>query len=377
MKKLKWSLYLHYFFDDFIFIYPFYSLYFQENGIKGTSFSFLMMIWVLSVMLFELPSGVIADKYSRKHIIMFGEFVRIIGYAVWILYPTFIGFAFGFIAWGFKSALRSGAIDAIIYDNLLVLNEPDEFEHIMVRAKFLQSVSIIVVTLLSSYLVRYDFQFLIYLSLGSLLVSILALIGVQDLRLEKTNLNMKQIFHKGFQHLKSRKVVYLIMLGQSFYIMGMLDEYWGLFSYEIGFELSTIALIIVSLMVLESITLWFVPKLKHLPVVGFIAIGGLIVMLTVNLNPWVAIIGVGVANALFKALSLVVDVKFQHAFQADVRATVTSVKGFLDEIFCIMFYGVLALLAHYFDYIHMFYYAAMITVVIGVLVGLYGKKTAF
>lgn len=377
MRKLKWSIYAHYFFDDFIFIYPFYALYFQDHGIKGTTFSFLMMIWVAAVMIFEIPSGVIADKYSRKHIIMFGEFVRMIGYAVWIIYPTFIGFAFGFIAWGFKSALRSGAIDALLYDNLLVLNEVDELEHIMSRAKFFSLVSILVMTLATSYLVRFGYHFLIYLSLGSLLLSILALRGIQDLRIESTELDMMSIFKKGLSYLKNRKTVYLILLGQSFYIMGMLDEYWSMFLDEIGFSLASISLIIMLATFLEAITVLLVPKLKRLPIVIFIVIGGLLVISTVRLNPWLAIGGVLVSNALFKTLSLVVDIRFQHSFNADIRATVTSVKGFLDEVFCILFYGVLAILAYFFDFTNMFYYAAIITVIIGVLVGLYGKKTAY
>lgn len=373
LRKLKLSVYLHYFFDDFIFIYPFYALYFEENGLTGTSFSFLMMIWTSSVLLFEIPSGLIADKASRKYIIIFGELIRALGYLVWLVYPTFIGFAIGFVAWGFKSALRSGAMEALLYDNLTIIDRIDQFKHIMSRARFLQVMSVILVTFLAGQLVHGGYEILFYLSIVSLLISMIALLGLKDLRLEEVNENLLGIFKKGMSHLKSKKVIYLVMLGQSLYIMGMLDEYWGLFSSEIGFTLKEISYIFVGLMLIEALALLIAPKLNKVSIVSMIILGGIIVAATIRLNPVLAIMGVGIANASFKALGLLVDVRFQHAFQSGVRATVTSVKGFLDEVFCISFYGILALLATVFDYTEMFYYASLLTVIIGVGIWILGK----
>ncbi|XMB87002.1 MFS transporter [Mycoplasmatota bacterium WC44] len=343
---------------------------FQDNGISGSLFSILMIIWVLSVLVFEIPSGVVADRYNRKNVVIFGEIIRIIGYLSWILIPNFFGFAFGFICWGFKSALRSGALEALVYDNLIELDKVSEYGKIISRAKFLSLVSIIIVTTFASFLVQFGYSNLIHLSSISLILSIVSLVGIKDIRITKhTEQSMKEISIAGFKHIiSSKQVIYIILLGQTFYIMGMLDEYWGLMSYEMGFTKFEVGIIIVSLTIIEAIFLLFVPmfdKIKRISLI--ILFGGFIFSFSLKMSPFYTIIILAIVNSLFKAFQTVIDVRFQNEFKGSIRSTVTSFKGFLDEIFCASFYGAIALVSVNNSYKETFFIMGFVTSILGLL----------
>lgn len=122
MRSFITKIYLYSFFADLIFIYPVYSVMFVDKGLSPLQISILLMVWAGTSFVLEVPSGVIADKYSRKNILVFSQLVRIIGYMFWVLMPNFLGFLVGFILWGIKSAFTSGTLESFIFDELKACN---------------------------------------------------------------------------------------------------------------------------------------------------------------------------------------------------------------------------------------------------------------
>ena len=53
-------------------IYPLYSVMFMDHGVSAFGFSALLMIWSLSAMIVEIPSGALADRFSRKWLLVLG-----------------------------------------------------------------------------------------------------------------------------------------------------------------------------------------------------------------------------------------------------------------------------------------------------------------
>jgi len=370
-RKLKIATYIHYFFEDFILIYPFYAIMFQENGLDSSLFSVLMMIWVLAVMIFEIPSGIIADKFNRRNIVIFGEIIRAIGYVIWIVYPTFTGYAIGFIFWGFKSALRSGALEALIYDNLTVMDKKDEYLKISSNARILSVISIILATATAGIFVDKGYLILVIVGNISLVIASVSLLFIKDYRLyhEKP----KSYIKEGFKHLKNNKIIQLVILGQIFYIMGMLDEYWGLYAYEFGYTKAEIAILITILMVFEALIIKFAHKMRNATIEFIPIIVGISVLFTTK-SPIAFFIVLAISNGLFKVSDVIVNSRFQDEFKGSIRATVTSIRGFFDEIFCITFYGVLALISLNDSYEYLFRVSGLIMIVLGLVMYVYKKK---
>lgn len=105
--------------QNLILIYPVYPLLFRAGGLSLTQISLLLAIWSLPVLLLEIPGGVIADRWSRKHTLVIAGILRTLCFAIW-MHPqrSFGVFALGFLFWGAGEALSSGAEEALLFDTL-------------------------------------------------------------------------------------------------------------------------------------------------------------------------------------------------------------------------------------------------------------------
>ncbi|MDQ1536505.1 MAG: hypothetical protein QOE58_898, partial [Actinomycetota bacterium] len=116
--------------SDAIPIYPLYVLLFTDSGMSGAQVSGLFGIWSLVGLVAEVPSGAVADRFSRRGALVAGGLLQACGYAVWILQPAFAGFAIGFVLWGLGGSLVSGAREALLYDGLLAAGAEDQYARI-------------------------------------------------------------------------------------------------------------------------------------------------------------------------------------------------------------------------------------------------------
>ena len=103
----------------FMVAMPIIVLFFQEHGLSLTEVMLLQGIYSLSVALFEIPSGYIADIFGRKQTIVFSTIFSFIGYLVFSFYGGFYAFAIAQILVGVGGSLMSGSDSALIYDTLL------------------------------------------------------------------------------------------------------------------------------------------------------------------------------------------------------------------------------------------------------------------
>lgn len=69
-----------------------------------------------SIFLFEVPTGVLADTYSRRLSVIIGIFLTGVGFAVQALIPTFAGVLLAQLGWGIGNTFISGALDAWLTD---------------------------------------------------------------------------------------------------------------------------------------------------------------------------------------------------------------------------------------------------------------------
>ncbi|MEC3914069.1 MFS transporter [Nocardia sp. CDC160] len=103
---------------DLIPLYAIYALLFADHGLNAAQISSLFAIWSATSFLLEIPSGAWADTVSRRGLLMLSGALLAAGFAVWTLWPSYLGFAAGFVLWGTSGSLRSGTFEALIYDEL-------------------------------------------------------------------------------------------------------------------------------------------------------------------------------------------------------------------------------------------------------------------
>ncbi len=80
--------------------------------------SSLFIIWSLTSFLFEVPTGAWADTIDRRLLLVISAGIYAAAFSEWMLVPTYLGFATGFVLWGLSSAMMSGTFEALLYDEL-------------------------------------------------------------------------------------------------------------------------------------------------------------------------------------------------------------------------------------------------------------------
>lgn len=111
-------------------LFSLYSLLFASSGLSSARISALFVIWCVTGILAQVPTGALADRFSRRHCVAAAGLLQAGGYAIWTLFPHFAGFAAGFVAWGIGGSLFSGALEALLYDGLAAHRAEDQYARI-------------------------------------------------------------------------------------------------------------------------------------------------------------------------------------------------------------------------------------------------------
>ncbi|WP_281292867.1 MFS transporter [Streptomyces qinzhouensis] len=112
---------------DLVLLYPVYALLFAGHGLSTGQISSLFVIWSVTGVVAEVPSGVRADTVSRRSALVAGALLTGAGFGLWVAVPSYPAFAVGFVLWGLGGALGSGALEALVYEELEYLGAADRY----------------------------------------------------------------------------------------------------------------------------------------------------------------------------------------------------------------------------------------------------------
>ncbi|EID78423.1 major facilitator transporter [Rhodococcus opacus RKJ300 = JCM 13270] len=116
---------------DLIPLYGLYDLLFADHGLSVGQISSLFVIWSVVSFVAEVPSGAWADTVSRRGLLVFASVLYTAGFSVWILVPSYAGFAAGFVLWGISGAIQSGTFEALLYDELVARGAAGDFARLL------------------------------------------------------------------------------------------------------------------------------------------------------------------------------------------------------------------------------------------------------
>ncbi len=119
---------LFFFFREFVLVYPVYMILFSSWGLGYGELSLLLSLWSVPVVLLELPTAVLADRWRRRNVLAAGMALKAAGYFIWIFSPSFSGACLGLVLWGCQEALCSGAEQALLFERMAERNLEERYE---------------------------------------------------------------------------------------------------------------------------------------------------------------------------------------------------------------------------------------------------------
>ncbi|MFW2492002.1 MFS transporter [Clostridium chromiireducens] len=177
-EKLKRNIsisYLYNFLFQLNITSAIWVLYLSFKGMSLIEIGLLESIYHITGVLFELPTGAIADVYGKKFSIITGRIVSVISSILMITSNSFWGFGLSFILSAASMNLNSGAGEALIYDSLKELGEEERYKKIWGNLAFIMSIGQGIAVLLGGILS--DIKFLYAYILGMIIHTVALIVA--------------------------------------------------------------------------------------------------------------------------------------------------------------------------------------------------------
>jgi DHA3 family tetracycline resistance protein-like MFS transporter len=324
-------------------------------GLSGLQLVLVGTTVEVTILLFEVPTGVVADAYSRRLSIIIGYFIMGWGFVIEGLFPAFLPIVIAQIFWGVGFTFTSGAQQAWLSDEIGEENANRAF----LRANRYELAGALVGILLAIPLGNIAVN--IPIVAGGVLISSISIIlilfmperGFKPARPEDRNTwqHMGDIFNKGWSAVRQRPAL-MTVLGVGF-IYGLYSEGWDRlwvkylvdnFTIPSIFGLNDVAffgLLRAGGMILSIIVTRQVEKrldASHAPSIAkamfwLTALLSLAIF-TFALSPALAvsILAVWLVSITRNVLGPLYDAWVNQRLDSDTRATVISMSGQVDAI---------------------------------------------
>lgn len=206
------KLYLMSFVDGLWFTGPIYILFLLDRGISFTQIGLIMGGNYMMSFIFDIPSSICADKYSRKLILILGGLSLMLCNIFVYISNSFLMFFVAFCLAGIGNALISGTNNAFFYDTLLSAGKEKQYEKILSKLLKYYFISRIISSVAGAYMYHIDPKLPFLLTaLADLAYVIVALYLQEPVREKSISKSFTQI-KEGLVFLLKHKLVWTIII---------------------------------------------------------------------------------------------------------------------------------------------------------------------
>lgn len=187
IKRLL-PLYIAGFFHSFVLWYTIEKLFMQSIGFDNTMIGFMVALYSAVMLLVEVPSGILADRWSRKGVLIIASVCLSLSALLGGLSHDIGLYLFSAVLWGCFFACYSGLYDTIIYDCIAETTPQNTklFDRLYGRLQLFDSVGLILASLAGAAIAAaFDLRLVYFLAAPIALIPIVALLGFKEPTLHK------------------------------------------------------------------------------------------------------------------------------------------------------------------------------------------------
>jgi MFS transporter len=298
------------------------------------------VIWSVVSFAFEVPSGALADAWSRRGLYAIGETLTAAGYALWLIWPAYPGFALGFVLWGLGGALSSGSLEALVYDQV-----GDAYAKVMGRAGTAGILAMTAATLLAAP----AFAAGGYRLVGIISVATVTLGGLLALRLPDQrgtggeaddDSGYLTLLRAGLREaVRNRRMILAVAVAALLPGFSALDEYLPLLARDKGAPTVAVPL----LFALTALAMAAGSALAGRYAAPVSAAAALLLAAGALIPNVTGMVVIAAAFGLLQFAMLRAETRLQDEITGPARSTVLSVSGFTAEVFAVVLYAWFAL----------------------------------
>jgi predicted MFS family arabinose efflux permease len=166
---------------------PIEKLFMSEIGFDAAAVGVMAAAYAALVPVVEVPSGILADRWSRRGVLMIANLALLVSVLIGGLSHSVVVYIVGAMVLGVYFAMYSGTMDAIVYDTVLEeTGSSDRFERLIGRARVVEAVALVSSSLAGGWLAgQLTPRTTYFLSLPFTALSMLALLAFREPRLHR------------------------------------------------------------------------------------------------------------------------------------------------------------------------------------------------
>lgn len=341
---------------------PFYGLYallFEDHGLSAAGISSLFVLWSVVAFVSEVPSGAWADTVSRRGL-LFGSGVLFgAAFTMWLVWPTYWGFATGFVLWGISESLKSGTFEALVYDELAARGGEHRYAAVMGYANAGEMVCVFVAILSAAPL----FELGGYALVGwvSVAITVADTLLVLTLPAAPKSMDADEVdgpgdtlvarylasLRAGTSEVRTDAVVRrAVVLAAALLACLAFDEYFGLLAREGGATTEFVPVLLALTVVGQVIGAAAAGRTARMSgrVMGAVVVTGSLALAAGALVGGVAgFAAIGAGYGALHNTAIVAEARLQDAMSGRARATVSSVVGLTSEVLSVAVFAGFAL----------------------------------
>jgi predicted MFS family arabinose efflux permease len=326
-----------------VLLYAVYAVLFAEHGLSPGEISSLFVIWSVTSVVFEVPSGLWADVFSRRRLLIVAPFLTATGFSLWTFAPSYLGFASGFVLWGAGGALRSGTLQALVYEELDRLGAAESYARLAGRSEAISTTAVMVAAGLTGPV----FASGGYLTVGLISVAttlVVALIGwsFPESRApaeERDDETFMGVLRGGLTEVRrSSAVRRLFLLLAVISGAGALDEYLPLLARGTGVTTAAVPALVLMVTAGATVGGWLAGRAPR-ALAPALAVGAVCLALGAVSGRPAGFVLVAVAFGVFQWATAAVEARLQDGISDRSRATVTSMSGLGVEAVAVLVFA--------------------------------------
>ncbi|MBU0598412.1 MFS transporter [Patescibacteria group bacterium] len=164
-------MYWSFIFGGILFFLPIVALYYEESLFSLTNVALIYSIEALGIVLFEVPSGALADLFGRKKTIVLGNIIAILGLIFLAIGGSMLMFIIFAVLTSFGRSMVSGADSAIIYDSLKEKGQEKKYEKTIGTFYAMWAIGATIGSLVGGHLAVSNLKLPIYLTFIPLIIA--------------------------------------------------------------------------------------------------------------------------------------------------------------------------------------------------------------
>ena len=329
------------------------TLVFLSKGVSVQEMLLVQTTYSIAILIFEFPSGLIADMFSKKTVFIISKLIYLIMLIVVLLKSGLFWMTFAWVLYGIASALDSGTIDSQIIVDLKKYGYSKQVTPFVKNDNILNLTSLLVGSFLGSILypmIKNDIYIISILLVITLIISVsLFYRNIDTNESVKTKSLKKQVtssFSELVSNQKIRQIIILNSVGQIFFQTHY--QMWQAYLLKVGVPSSMFGIVYLVFQIIGIIAYQInIQNFSNILLkFAFGSLVGLIIMV-LSKNIFLIMIGYIFFVGIFSIIDATLTKRFAISVSNKNISSLTSLKSTTGRISSVIILGLSSLAMNY------------------------------